>query len=160
MDLITYPTAESHFNTLDRACPSEADLTLALRHAPRIRFDVYEPFICSAVGYTVFRQNGASSSFPREIVLPANAVCAIEYAIWWDWDIQHLYELEHIWVYLDGDERLIAAEASWHGGYKSMLDERGGLPLEEGKLTLYSEPGKHAFAPVCQWLTDRSSRTI
>ncbi len=159
MELITYPTAEAHFGTLDRACPSEADRALAIHHAPRIRFDAREPFVPLVVGYTVFRRNGPSPSFPREISLPANAACAVEYAIWWDWDIQHLYELEHIWLYLDAQERLIAAEASWHGGYRSMLDEGAQLPVEDGKLTLYSEPGKHAFAPERQWLLDRASAT-
>jgi glycerophosphoryl diester phosphodiesterase len=159
MELISYPTAEAHFGTLDRSCPSEADRALAIRHAPRIRFDAREPFVPLAVGYTVFRRNGPSPSFPREISLPANAACAVEYAIWWDWDIQHLYELEHIWLYLDAQERLIAAEASWHGGQHPMLDARAQLPVEDGKLTLYSEPGKHAFAPERQWLLDRAPVT-
>jgi hypothetical protein len=42
----------------------------------------------------------------------AEAALAIEYAIWWDWDIGHLYELEHVWVYLDADRQVIRGEAS------------------------------------------------
>ncbi len=155
----SYPTADAHFGTLDRSTPSEADRALAVQHAPRIRFDAREPFLPAAAGYTVFRASGASPSFPREIVLPEGAASAIEYAIWWDWDIQHLYELEHIWVYLDADGRLVDAEASWHGGHNAMADEHGKPPVEDGKLTLYSEPGKHAFAPVRQWLMDRAPTT-
>jgi glycerophosphoryl diester phosphodiesterase len=156
MELIKYPTAEDQFGTLDQICLSETDHALAIRHAPRLRFDTREPFMPSAVGYTVFRRDGPSPSFPREIGLPASAACAIEYAIWWDWDIQHLYELEHIWLYLDSRERLVAAEASWHGRYHPMINDRGKLPVEDGRLSLHSEPGKHAFAPERQWLLDRA----
>lgn len=152
-----------HFATLDTSYPSEADHALVLRHAPRIRFDAREPFLPLAVGYTVFRESGASASFPRQVILPPGAAVAIEYAIWWDWEIQHLYELEHIWLYLDAEERIVHADASWHGGYNPMLVSGVGddavLPLEDGRLILYSEPGKHAFAPVLDWLEDRAPVT-
>ncbi|MEZ4632165.1 MAG: hypothetical protein R2880_15895 [Deinococcales bacterium] len=75
----------------------------------------------------------------------------------WDWDIQHLYELEHLWLYLDQDEKLIAAEGSAHGGYHPLA-----LVLEKGRLKVYSEPGKHAFADSPDklkqgaWLTNLS----
>ena len=155
----TLVTAESHFATLDRSIPDAAAYDLALRHAPRIRFDRHEPFLPLAVGYTVFRQNGRSPSCSREIALPPNAACAIEYAVWWDWDIQHLYELEHIWIYLDAKEQIVAADASWHGGFHAMRDAAGDVPLEDGRLTLFSEPGKHAFAPVPGWLLERRQTT-
>jgi glycerophosphoryl diester phosphodiesterase len=153
-------TLERQFVTLDRTIPNPEDFALALRHAPRIRFDAREPFLPLVVGYTVFRENGTSPSFPREIVLPASAARAVEYAVWWDWDIQHLYELEHIWVYLDGNEQIVAADASWHGGYHAMLDGSGTVPLEDGRVTLFSEPGKHAFAPVVDWLIERRPTTV
>lgn len=35
----------------------------------------------------------------------------------------------------------------------------GMLPLTDQRLRLYSEPGKHAFAPVASWLEQRSQRT-
>lgn len=139
--------------------PDDADHALARRYAPLIRFDAREPFFPSVAGYTLFRQNSASPSFPREINLPENAAFAIEYAIWWDWDIQHLYELEHIWVYVDGAGDIVDAEASWHGRYHPMRDESGGLPLDDGRLALHSEPGKHAFAPSRVWLLDRQAKT-
>lgn len=146
---------EEQFQTLDRAIPNEADHALAVRHAPRILFDAREPFLPSVVGYTVFRQDGRSPSFPREITVPHTAAVAIEYAIWWDWDIQHLYELEHIWVYLDAAEQVVAAEASWHGGYHIMLDAADKVPMQDGRVTVHSEPGKHAFAPLRDWLLER-----
>ena len=138
----------------------DADRELAARHTPVIRFDAHEPFLPSVVGYTVFRADGDSPSFPRRIELAARpgAVVAIEYAIWWDWDIQHLYELEHVWVYLDADEQLVGAEASWHGGYNDMA-VNGVLAMADDRLTIYSEPGKHAFSPGEAWLIERSPKT-
>lgn len=145
--------------SLSRSPQSDADLELARRYAPAIRFDEREPFLPSAVGYTVFRKSADSPSFPRDVPVEAGVAFAIEYAIWWDWDIQHLYELEHIWVYVDGDGALAKAEASWHGGFHQMLDENGRLPRHDGRLTLCSEPGKHAFAPSPHWLLQRQTKT-
>lgn len=135
------------------------DRALALAHAPTIRFDVREPFLPLAVGFTVFRATGPSPSFPRDIVLDGRGTVCIEYAIWWDWDIQHLYELEHVWVFLDADGRLVDADASWHGGYNRMIDEHGSLPIEDGRLIVHSEPGKHAFAPSPAKLIERKPHT-
>jgi glycerophosphoryl diester phosphodiesterase len=155
----TYATADAHFETLDRMIPDDTELELVQRYAPRIRFDVREPFLPSVVGYRVFRETAKSPSFPREVILPEGAALAIEYAIWWDWDIQHLYELEHIWVYVSEGGEIVAADASWHGGYHAMVDADGNVPLEANRVTLYSEPGKHAFAPVIDWLIDRREMT-
>jgi putative hydrolase of the HAD superfamily len=145
----------NHLETLERTIRSADDYELALRHAPRIRFDAREPFFPLAVGYTVFHHDALSPSFPRQIMLPPGTACAIEYAVWWDWDIEHLYELEHIWIYLDADETVVAGDASWHGSFHVMADENGQPPLEQGRLTLYSEPGKHAFAPSPQGFKER-----
>ena len=144
---------------LDRGIASACDHALALRHAPMIQFDAEEPFLPSVVGYAVFRDSAPSPSFPRHIQLDAGIEFVIEYAIWWDWDIQHLYELEHAWVYVDGGGNVVKAEASWHGKYNRMLDEAGQLPLRDGRPLLHSEPGKHAFAPSPKWLLARRERT-
>ena len=145
---------------LDRAHLSEADQALARAFAPQIRFDAREPFLPSVAGYTVFRENAPSPSFPRDIRLDDDIAFAVEYAIWWDWDIQHLYELEHIWVYVDRDGELAAAEASWHGRFHPMLDAEARPPMQDERLLLFSEPGKHAFAPTPQWLLERRERTV
>jgi glycerophosphoryl diester phosphodiesterase len=156
---VTLPNPEAHFETLGQTIPDQKDYELVRRNAPQIRFDAREPFLPLAAGYTIFRENGVSPSFPREVVLPENATTAIEYAIWWDWDIQHLYELEHIWVYLDRDQNVVAAEASWHGKFNPMIDAEGRVPIEDGRVTLFSEAGKHAFAPVIDWLIRRRATT-
>jgi glycerophosphoryl diester phosphodiesterase len=136
---------------------------LAARYAPILRFDAREPFLPLAAGYTILRQSGSSSSFSRgrqvelapDDQLPSKL--AVEYAIWWDWDIGHLYELEHVWVFLDAEGQVVRGEASWHGGYHDMRHD-GALALEGDRLIIYSEPGKHAFAPTPAWFEKRRQR--
>lgn len=128
--------------------------TLAARAAPLLYFDAREPFLPLAAGYTVFLQDAPSPSFKRMIELRPDekvpAAAAVEYAIWWDWDIHHLYELEHAWVYLDDLGAPVRVEASWHGRFYEIP-----LRLEEGRPVLLSEPGKHAFAPHPSWFEIR-----
>ncbi len=152
-------TIDEQFASLDRAIPQPDDYALAQRHAPLIRFDAREPFLPLAVGYSVFRADGSSPSFPRQVTLPPGSTAAIEYAIWWDWDIQHLYELEHIRVFVGPDDRPMAADASWHGGMHPMRTDDGSLPTENGRVCLFSESGKHAFAPLTDWLIERRAET-
>jgi hypothetical protein len=132
----------------------EQNLELAFRKAPVLYFDAREPFLPLAAGYTIFKQDGPSPSFNRTIELRPDekqpAALAIEYAIWWDWDIHHLYELEHAWVFLDRLGRPIRVEASWHGKFYDIP-----LTLEGGRAVLLSEPGKHAFAPDPAWFHQR-----
>lgn len=138
----------------------DPDHALAARYAPVIRFDEREPFLPLAAGYTVFRADAPSPSFPRLLTLrPAGAppaALAIEYAIWWDWDIQHLYELEHVWVYVDEAQHVVHCEASWHGGYHAMR-HNGAVPREGERVIVYAEPGKHAFAPDPAWFAARAA---
>lgn len=158
----TQPPAGASLAALLASPHDPAERGLAARYAPIIQFDEREPFLPLVAGYTIFRADADSPSFPRRIELSATgqapATKAIEYAIWWDWDIGHLYELEHVWVYLDDDEQVVRAEASWHGTYYDMSVD-GELALTDQRLQLYSEPGKHAFAPVIGWLEERSRRT-
>ncbi len=137
-----------------RAAAEERDL--ALRYLPRLYFDRHEPFLPLVVGYTLFRRDAPSPSFPRQIVLPPGAALAVEYAIWWDWDIQHLYELEHVWVYADPAGRIVEVEASRHGQYEAMRTASGDLPLRHGRPALVAEPGKHAFAAEPEAFRERA----
>jgi len=122
-------------------------LSLAERYAPHIHCDRREPFLPVVVGYTIFISNGPSPSFPRYIELAPPTKLAIEYAIWWDWDITHLYELEHIWVYVGEEGEVVHAEGSWHGRYHPLV-ANGRVPLEGDHVVVYAEPGKHAFHPT------------
>jgi glycerophosphoryl diester phosphodiesterase len=51
----------------------------------------------------------------------------------------------------------VRGEASWHGDFHDMRHD-GELALQDGHLVLYSEPGKHAFAPTPAWFKERSRR--
>lgn len=132
-----------------QARAEDADLALAARYAPIILFDAAEPFLPLVVGVTVLRGEADSPSFPRRITQEFTPPweTAIEYAIWWDWDIGHLYELEHAWSYIGADGKLVWAEASWHGAFQAMTLAGGRLSAEGDRPLLYSQPGKHAFAP-------------
>jgi len=149
---------------LHHTVQDESARRLAAAYAPILRFDVREPFLPVAAGYTIFRKSGPSPSFQRghrvELAPPGEpaAAFAVEYAIWWDWDIGHLYELEHIWVYVDDRGHVVRAEASWHGEQR---DARlaGRLALDGTHVLLYSEPGKHAFAPTPQWFQERRAKS-
>ncbi|RME41977.1 MAG: hypothetical protein D6791_18905 [Chloroflexi bacterium] len=138
-----------------------AEQMLAARYTPILHFDSQEPFLPQAVGYTIFREDAASPSFPRAVILKPEgerpAELAIEYAIWWDWDIGHLYELEHVWVFVDGRGEVVRVEASWHGGCHSMANG-GALALEGTHPHVFSEPGKHAFAAAAEWYEERRRR--
>jgi len=124
---------------------TDADRALAGALAPIIRFSDNEPFLPSKVGITAFSAPRQSPSAELQISFGPGVARVIEYAIWWDWDIQHLYELEHVWLKLDGDDNVVAVAASAHGGLVDMVKPDGSLPLENGRVTLYAEPGKHAF---------------
>lgn len=128
------------------------ELELALAYQPHIRFDLNEPFMVTAVGYTIYRETSQSLSFPKRDVIINQRTTAfiIEYAFWYDYDIEHLYDLEHIWIYVSKEGNVIDAEGSFHGKYLRMVNpETGEIELEEDThLIVYAQPGKHAFLPV------------
>ena len=125
------------------------DLDIARRHAPVIWFDLAEPFVPDLVGYAVVRRPGPSPTFDRYLDLQtpggSRAAAVVEYALWYDWDIQHLYELEHAWAYLDGADELVHAEGSWHGEPVPLL-QGGRVSAEGGRPVAYAQPGKHALS--------------
>jgi hypothetical protein len=134
-----------------------SDTLLATQHAPILLFDSDEPFLPSRVGFSVLRTPCDSLVDPRRQLRGPSPLrfdlpgfdTVIEYGVWWDWDIQHLYELEAAWVYLAGGA-VVRVEASWHGRFHEML-AAGGPPLRESHPVLYSQPGKHALAPEPSW---------
>ncbi len=137
---------------------------------PVLVFDLMEPFLPSRVGYSLFHEPCDSRADYRRRLAGDHALSftlpglstVIEYGVWWDWDIEHLYELEAVWVYLDESERLLRVEASWHGRF-NVMEIEGKIPLRDGRPLLYSQPGKHAFAPSPDWFkkadTTESCRT-
>ena len=126
--------------------PSER--ALALRFLPHFRRDKNEPFPILQIGCTVVTEPKLSESF-RDLKLNPGAEDAdfiIEYAIYFDYDIQHLYDLEHAWVAVK-DGAVTKCWCSFHGmrlcasGVGNLYQKEDGLPL------LYIQPGKHAVLP-------------
>ncbi len=101
------------------------DAALAARYAPCLMLDCAEPYRPYALGWTMFRAPGQSLSSKFHIE-PAGAF-TLEYAIYYDWDIGHLYDLEHVWLHVGEDGSIVKVEASSHGGRK-LMDAGDGLP--------------------------------
>lgn len=126
------------------------DHELALRYAPIVHFDKKETIPLRAVGYTIARQTIRSVSFPkREIHVPDKAAFVIEYAYYWDYDIGHGYDLEHIWVTIGHDGKLIDSEGSFHGWFFKLYVPELSIakPVIDERVQADCQPGKHAFLP-------------
>ncbi|MFC3801944.1 HAD family hydrolase [Cohnella sp. GCM10012308] len=122
--------------------------TLAARYAPILLLDEREPFRPIRAGIAVYREDGPSPSFNRQILLdPQRHACVIEYAIYWDYDIQHLYDLEHVWIYVGLEGEVVSCEASFHGRRLLGLN-RERTNLIGRRVRLYVQPGKHAMSPL------------
>ena len=72
----------------------ENDFELAAAYVPHLRYDKAEPFALQGIGYTIYHGTAKSPSCRRVIEIPEGKT-AIEYAFYYDFDIQHLYDLEH-----------------------------------------------------------------
>ncbi|AFH60299.2 hypothetical protein ACVNS2_06365 [Paenibacillus caseinilyticus] len=124
-------------------------LKLAAAYAPVMLLDEQEPFVPVRCGVTLFEASGPSPSFRRELRFdPAEVSSVIEYAVYWDYDIGHLYDLEHVWVYLGHQGEVVRCEASFHGKFfLGLLPDRSNL--EDGRRpVLYVQAGKHAFSAM------------
>ncbi len=119
---------------------------IAERYLPRIMTDRAEPFDIKGIGYTIFSAPGRSRSFRRDVYFdPREVAFAVEYAVYFDYDIQHLYDLEHIWIYIGHDGSVVDAEASFHGFYLKAMALEGYQIEDETHLVIFCQPGKHAF---------------
>lgn len=122
-----------------------------MEYVPRLRYDRAEPFGLEGVGYTVYTAEDShtvikSVSSRLQIDLePGETV--IEYAFYYDFDIQHLYDLEHVFIKLDGEGRICGVLGSFHGKFLDNLIE-GETEFEGTHVVLYVQPGKHAFMPA------------
>ena len=121
------------------------DAELVLRYAPEIYSDEHETIPIRAVGYSIVRENCVSESFPkRNILTGGQTAFVIEYAYYWDYDIQHMYDLEHIWVHVGQDGTVLGADGSFHGGF-TPLKWQGVSQFTDDHIHAYCQPGKHAF---------------
>ncbi|GGA36832.1 hypothetical protein [Paenibacillus physcomitrellae] len=122
---------------------------IVLKSAPRLLMDLKEPFQLIRAGVTIFEQSGPSPSFARTIEVDQKRVqFVIEYALFWDYDIQHLYDLEHVWIYVGHDGEVVSCEVSFHGRYLvGLLPDRSNL-TDSGQVQVFVQPGKHAMSPL------------
>lgn len=123
---------------------------IVYEYAPIIYMDKKEPFKVRKVGFAQYCEDGTQSlSFNRRFDLKNfdGAVRVLEYAYYLNYDIQHLYDLEHIWIYIDGEGKIVGAEGSYHGRFLNAMNRSfdGKVPKDEKNITMYSQPGKHAF---------------
>jgi hypothetical protein len=116
-----------------------------VRYFPQLHIDTNEPLRPSHIGYQIYEADHYLSIYPSptykrllyflteitEAEVDANYI--IEYSLWYDADIQHLYELEHLWVYLDEHKKIIKIEGSRHGMIKDLKVDHA----------IFVEPGKH-----------------
>jgi len=121
---------------------------LFIRYCPRIYMDRADPFPVRYIGCTVFTQPQRSESFPKWLVNPQTegADRILEYAVYFDYDIQHMYDLEHIWVAIDGKGTVVNCWCSFHG-MRLRAAGLGTFMMEGEHPVLYSQPGKHAMLP-------------
>lgn len=133
------------FEVWPAAAPAgDADAALAARHAPILVATADEPYPPLVYGFTVRRDPGPSLS--SKFALQPRAAALIEYAVWYDYDIGHLYDLEHVWVDLDAADAVVAVDASRHGKRIEMT----GCAIEDGHPVLAIETGKHAHWPSAE----------
>lgn len=120
-----------------------------LRVSPTLYLDREEPFDPIRVGVTIFESSTPSVSFNRNIHVDTSKIqMVIEYAIYWDYDIQHIYDLEHVWVYINHEGEIENCEVSFHGRYMvGLMHDRSNL-LSDGHVKLFVQPGKHAMSPL------------
>jgi hypothetical protein len=71
----------------------------------------------------------------------------LEYAMFYYADIQHVYELEHCWMYLDEKDELIGVKGTRHGVYMNMYSNPREIKYLNGHPILFVSPGKHELGP-------------
>ncbi|MBQ9324261.1 MAG: hypothetical protein IJ246_00660 [Clostridia bacterium] len=118
-----------------------------MTHQPILHVDRHETIPFRAVGCSVFHASQESRSFPGRVIRVPENGCVLEYAFYLDYDAEHMYDLEHIWVTLDAHENVLDAQGSFHGKVLNLLipEWEGYLPPENGRIHAFVQPGKHAM---------------
>ena len=120
---------------------------LAVKYAPHLYFDKNEPFTIDQIGYSILRKSQKSPSTNRDLWIDKDKVdYVIEYQLYYDFDIQHMYDLEHVWVYVGYDGNIVDAEASAHGNFMNCYQYTKKIE-DETHIPVYVQPGKHALLP-------------
>ncbi|WP_051228339.1 HAD family hydrolase [Pleomorphomonas oryzae] len=127
---------------------------LAVDHRPVLKCCRTEPYPPSRLGWSVATQPVRSPSSAFDLIPRGGAV--IEYVVWCDWDIGHLYDLEHVWVHVDAGGSVVAVEGSQHGRRVDLTD----CAVEAGRPVVYLEPGKHAVWSSPKSMAPEFSRIV
>jgi glycerophosphoryl diester phosphodiesterase len=125
----------------ERAHNDDADRSLAAWHIPLLLCDQRDPFTPTAVGYRVLPASAVASTPDRRTSAPASVV--IEYAIWWDWSLSALGSLQRVRVFLDEQNRVMAAQVGEPG---SPAVAGTDLRIEGGHVILHCDPVLHSLA--------------
>ncbi|GGO02343.1 hypothetical protein [Saccharibacillus kuerlensis] len=127
----------------------EEDRMLCERYAPYLMFDLREPFLPNLVGFTRLEAAGESPSFSRSFEdADPRTDFILEYAIWWDYEIGHIHQLEQIWIYVGPNGEVLDCEVTFHGRIlKGLLKNRSNLS-DGTHVRLFAQPGKHALSPM------------
>ncbi len=122
---------------------------IAKKYLPNMLFCANEPFFPTKIGYDIFTKTSTSNSFGRRkgmLIDGEKIATCIEYQIYFDYDITHMFDLEHLWIYIDKNGTVVDAECSFHGRcVKALLEDKSNL-VNDTTLSIYSQPGKHAFS--------------
>ena len=117
------------------------DHDLFKQNLPVFMEDYNEPFQMAGIGCTLFKDSRKSPSSRFYIEFSENTGTVLEYALFWHYDIQHLYDLEHVFLYLDHSGSVIDIVSSFHGKFYRQSDPE----FKDGRPVLYIQPGKHAI---------------
>lgn len=134
-------TDERYYNLNQRKDHTMTERELFQKYCPLLKEDEHEPFHITGIGCRLFTESGKSPTSNYRIELPDKGCKAIEYAFFWDYDIQHLYDLEHAFIYLDKENRITDLISSFHGRFYRQSD----ISFEGARPVLYIQPGKHAL---------------
>ena len=128
----------------------DIDRQIGIKYLPYLLINQKEPFLPKEIGLSIFRETQNSKSFQRQIIIDQTKISyVIEYAIYWNYDIEHLFDLEHIWIYIGKDNEIVDCEVSFHGRYIKGLKKDGSNKIGNHVL-LYCQAGKHAFSPYSE----------
>lgn len=133
--------SDRYYNLNQRKDHTMTEQELFQKYCPLLKEDEHEPFHITGIGCRLFTESGKSPTSNYRIELPGKGYKAIEYAFFWDYDIQHLYDLEHAFVYLDKENRITDLISSFHGRFYRQSD----VCFDGVRPILYIQPGKHAL---------------
>lgn len=75
----------------------------------------------------------------------SHAAKVLEYAVFYESDIGHIYDLEHVWVYLDKFNDIMGIKATRHGMISVQYPTPESIKYYKNHPILFVSPGKHSY---------------